>query len=250
MTRGSGRAIVTVSGLDPEGVTASEAEWLLRDHGLRALTIDTSIEDSFADVHDLLLDVDVADADVVISLGGRSATALAIAVLCDVPMSVCGSLDARRLGAVQQAVSGGSELHRSVLDVDVGGIRRFTSVDLEVIGSAPLAVTTTDRAGERTTNDVRRLRVGPERPSSGRLWADCSPWPAFATEAVRIDDAPEGSRIALDGRGQRFRQLGVRVHPRPLREVVVGSTAPRRATAGRRWGRALMSRPVVDTEQL
>lgn len=215
MTRGSGRAIVTVSGLDPEGATVSEAEWLLRDHGLRALTIDTSIEDSFADVHDLLLDVDVADADVVISLGGRSATALAIAVLCDVPMSVCGSLDARRLEAVQQAVSGGSELHRSV---PRRRRRRHPSLHLR-------------RSGGHRVSAVGRHHHRPCRRTNDQRRTASSGWTGAA-----VVGSPVGGLLALAGvryrsgadrrctRGQPHRARRTRTTVSPARRP--GSSSP------------------------
>lgn len=216
-THGLDRVVLT--GPLDDASARSTADFL-NASGVSLVPVDTSAEDPFIDVNHLLPDADMSDADAVIALGPPSATAVAIALLCDLPLTMAGFIDGRRFAAIDTALASGSAMHRSVLDVEIDGVRRLSLTDLDIAGPEHMVARLSDPAGERVVESAR-FGIGSERPHSGRLFVEHGDELIPGVQVVELDGAPPVTRAAINGREQRFRRLTVEVHDKPLRQLVL-----------------------------
>lgn len=220
------RAVVTSAAGSPDDPTTAATTAFLKGQGVSVISVDASSEDPFVDVDHLMPEADLSGADAVIALGSPSATALAIALLCDLPLTVAGAVDGERLRAIDVALDGGAAMHRSVLDIEVDGVRRLCLRDLEIVAPTPVSLAISQAAGERRVEGAR-IKIASERPHSGQLSVRPAGGPTWSASRCHVDAAPPGTRVAINGREQELHQLSVIVHDVPLRELVLGAQSRR-----------------------
>lgn len=165
--------------------------------------------------------------------GVAELTAEALALIHDAPFATSRTLAPRRVDAIIAAIRAGSEMRCAVLDMRLDGLRRFAAQHIEM-------------GGEGLAIEGLHDGVGWWSPERGPV--RISPAGVDSTE-VRVHDGAGGHArghrvtitantgwVGIRGPHQRFHRLDVKVHPSPLRQVVVGTPSQRR--------------PVVDTVPL
>lgn len=221
------RALVTV----PADHDAADVSRFLADMGIEAVTVDVSVEDPFVDSgeHSRSAGVDGA-SDFVLCLGPRSPTAVHLAMDLDVPLACAARLDRPLLDAVESALLGMSEIHRSVLDVRVDGVRRLVPGSVEV-GPGELCIELCRRGEASSLEVMASVAVTAETPATGRVAVSVDRGPRQLVDEVTITGT-SALRMTVDhGRGQHVDHLRIVVLDRPLREVVLGAGPRRRPIA-------------------
>ncbi|MDZ7676058.1 MAG: hypothetical protein U5K30_13450 [Acidimicrobiales bacterium] len=200
-------------------------ERFLADLGVEATVVPIAAEDPFVGVDDLVGGGRVDNGyDLVWCLGGRSPTAVNLALSHDLALLCSRELDRAVVEAAEDALTGMSEIHRSVLDVQVDGARRFVPGSVEV-GPGTLHLELTQRVDTTTTTIDSPVRVMAELPATGRLSVGFDAGPRLMADQVTItSNAP--TRMSVDGgREQLVEYLRIAVLDRPLRELVLGAGA-------------------------
>lgn len=222
------RSAVVVVG---PGTSTAGVGRLLTDLGVANTIIDASMEDPFGDIDQVVTSVDAAGADVVMCVAARSVTAKAVAVLCDLPLAVTPTIDARRLQAIDDALVVGSEMHSGVIDVRLDGVRRLGYGDIELNDSRPFEATARVIQDRRAIEGHAHLRVGVERPGSGRLVIRADRTAPISADDILVESRSGRGRVSMGGREQRFQRLTGTLHHKPLRELVIGVSPHRRPVA-------------------
>jgi hypothetical protein len=192
----------------------------LVSHDWEAVGVDAVVEDPFADAADLTGAVDLAGLDVVLTIGGGSVTAIAIAVLADVPLTPLGTVEPRRLHAIDAAIGSGAAVHRPVADLCVDGVRRLVTGPIEVHSHRPVDALLDDVRTVPVHADTT-VRIAAELPTSGRLTVYVDGQPSRRAERLRVRSPGAPARLAASPRAQLFTELDVRLHARHLRELLL-----------------------------
>lgn len=190
----------------------------LASHGWEGVGVDAVVEDPFTDVFDLTATIDLAGIDVVLTVGGGSVTAIAIALLADVPLTPLDTLERPRLRAIEGAIESGAAVHRPVADLRVDGVRRLVAGPLEVRSRHPItalfdAVRAVAVPAETTIGITAAL------PMTGHLAVNVDGYASGRAERLLLTSPDAPARLAASPRAQSFNELELRLHARHLREL-------------------------------
>jgi hypothetical protein len=182
--------------------------------------VDAVVEDPFTDVADLAADIDVAGIDVVLTVGGGSVTAIAIAVLADAPITPLGTVEPRRLDAINDAIESGAAVHRAIIDLHVDGVRRLVAGPIEVQSHHPVDAVLDDVRSVSVPADTT-IRIAAELPMCGHLAVNVDRRPSSRATRLRLKSIDGPARLAASPRAQSFAELDVQLHARHLRELLL-----------------------------
>lgn len=201
--------------------TTAQQEQLaaLTSHGWDVIGVDAVVEDPFTDVDELTRSVDLSAVDVVLTAGGGSVTAIAMAVLGGVPLSPLGAVEPRRLASIVAALESGAAVHRPVCDLRVDGIRRLVTGRVEVCSRRHMDAELDARSLSVPADAT--ILVSAELPMSGHLAVRVDGQLPNRTEHLHISCPDVPARLVASPRPQAFRELDVRLHGSPLRELLL-----------------------------
>jgi hypothetical protein len=192
----------------------------LAAHGWAVVGVDAVVEDPFTDAAELIASVDLEDIDVVLTSGGGSITAIAIAVLADVPLTSLGAVEPRRLEAIDAAIESGAAVHRPVGDLHVDGVRRLITGPIEIQSHRHVDA----RLGDVRTLSIpahTTIRVTAQLPMNGHLAVHVDGHPSHRADRLRVTSPHAPARLVASPRAQSFTELDVRLHDRHLRELLL-----------------------------
>lgn len=201
--------------------TAAQQETLvaLRSYGWSVVGVEAVVEDPFTEVAELTTGVDLSAIDVVLSVGGGSVTAIAIAVLAGVPLTPLGAVEVRRLQAIVDALDSGAAVHRPVCDLHVDGVRRLVTGPVEIRSHRPMEARLDER--QIAVPAEATIRVTAELPMSGHLAVRVDGRLSNRAEHLHISCPDAPARLVASPRPQSFRELDVRLHSSHLHELLL-----------------------------